>query len=211
MKKLSLFLVVAFMSTLILDSCTVQKRYHRKGFNVNWNHTSIGGKKDKKMDAYSSSEEELAEVKEVKSTSKIESNNESANYSAVEVNDFASTSDQLESVLNSSTENVLVSKNEAKEISISPSVNETNKIKVSAKKFKGTIAKAKLKEFNQKGSLVENWVYLVLILLVPFGTVISMYLYEGSWTKRVTLNLILTLLCGLPGFIHALVVIFGNK
>ena len=66
MKKLSLFLVVAFMSTLILDSCTVQKRYHRKGFNVNWNHTSIGGKKDKKMDAYSSSEEEVAEVKEVK-------------------------------------------------------------------------------------------------------------------------------------------------
>jgi uncharacterized membrane protein YqaE (UPF0057 family) len=57
----------------------------------------------------------------------------------------------------------------------------------------------------------ENWVYILLILLVPFGTTISMYLYEGSWTKRVTTNLILTLLCGLPGFIHALVVIFGNK
>ena len=57
----------------------------------------------------------------------------------------------------------------------------------------------------------ENWVYILLILLVPFGTVISMFLYEGSWTKRVTTNLLLTLLCGLPGLIHALVVIFGNK
>ncbi|NDB36591.1 MAG: YqaE/Pmp3 family membrane protein [Flavobacteriia bacterium] len=60
-------------------------------------------------------------------------------------------------------------------------------------------------------SRTENWVYILLMLLVPFGTVISMYLYEGSWTNRVTVNLILTFLCGLPGLIHALVVIFGNK
>lgn len=57
----------------------------------------------------------------------------------------------------------------------------------------------------------ESWVYLLLILLVPFGTTIAMYLYEGSWTKRVTLNLLLTFFCIFPGFIHALVVIFGNK
>lgn len=54
--------------------------------------------------------------------------------------------------------------------------------------------------------------YILLILLVPFGTTIAMYLYEGNnWTERVTLNLILTLLCGLPGLIHALIVILGNK
>jgi uncharacterized membrane protein YqaE (UPF0057 family) len=64
---------------------------------------------------------------------------------------------------------------------------------------------------SNNANRTENWVYILLILLVPFGTTISMYLYEGSWTKRVTTNLILTLLCGLPGFIHALVVIFGNK
>lgn len=73
---------------------------------------------------------------------------------------------------------------------------------------------AKLNSNEAKAShsnRTENWVYILLILLVPFGTVISMFLYEGSWTKRVTTNLLLTLLCGLPGLIHALVVIFGNK
>jgi uncharacterized membrane protein YqaE (UPF0057 family) len=210
MKKLSLFLVVAFISTLILDSCTVQKRYHRKGFNVNWNHTSIGGKKDKKLDSYSSSEEEVADLKEMKAPEKVVKNEVSA-YSNEETNDFASTTDEISVIANSKTENVFVSQNEAKEITISTPVNEINKVKVSAKKFKGTTAEAKQKKFYHKGSLVENWVYLVLILLVPFGTVISMYLYEGSWTKRVTVNLILTLLCGIPGLIHALVVIFGNK
>jgi len=53
-------------------------------------------------------------------------------------------------------------------------------------------------------------VYILLILLVPFGTTISMYLYEGSWTKRVTVNLILSFLC-IAGLIHACVIIFGNK
>jgi uncharacterized membrane protein YqaE (UPF0057 family) len=211
MKKLGLLFVVAFIASLSLDSCSIQKRYHRKGFTVNWNHTSIGGKKDKKMDSYNSSEEEVAEVKEVKSIQKVE-NNESANtYSTIETTDVASTSDDIQSVVSLSTDKVLASKNVAKETTVATTTNDATSTKVSAKKFKGTIAKAKSKEFNQKGSLVENWVYLLLILLVPFGTVISMYLYEGSWTSRVTVNLILTLLCGLPGFIHALVVIFGNK
>ena len=80
------------------------------------------------------------------------------------------------------------------------------------KKAERIMAKLNANEAKTSDSnRAENWVYILLILLVPFGTTISMYLYEGSWTKRVTTNLILTLLCGLPGFIHALVVIFGNK
>ena len=211
MKKLGLLFVVAFIATLTLDSCSIQKRYHRKGFTVNWNHTSIGGKKDKKMDSYNSSEEEVAEVKELKSIQKVE-NNESANtYSTIETSDVASTSDDIQSVISLSTDKVFAPKNDAKEITVSASTNDATSTKVSAKKFKGTIAEMKQKKYHEKSSLVESWVYLLLILLVPFGTVISMYLYEGSWTSRVTVNLILTFLCGLPGLIHALVIIFGNR
>lgn len=80
------------------------------------------------------------------------------------------------------------------------------------KKAERIMAKLNSNEAKTSNSnRTENWVYILLIFLVPFGTTISMYLYEGSWTKRVTTNLILTLLCGLPGLIHALVVIFGNK
>jgi len=80
------------------------------------------------------------------------------------------------------------------------------------KKAERIMAKLNSNEAKASNSnRTDTWVYIVLMLLVPFGTTISMYLYEGSWTKRVTTNLILTFLCGLPGFIHALVVIFGNK
>lgn len=210
MKKLSLFLVVAFMATLILDSCTVQKRYHRKGFNVNWNHTSIGGKKDKNKVSYDSVEEEIAEVKEIQPEVK-EVTNVASTYSYDATSDFASTANEIAVVSSLPIENKLITQNESNEVNVFAPVNNSKEVKVANKKFKGTIAEMKVKKFQEKGSSVEPWVYLLLILLVPFGTTISMYLYEGSWTKRVTLNLILTLLCGLPGLIHALVVIFGNR
>jgi uncharacterized membrane protein YqaE (UPF0057 family) len=54
--------------------------------------------------------------------------------------------------------------------------------------------------------------YVLLSLLVPFGCVLAMYLYEGSvWTERVTVNLILSFLCLIPGIIHALVIFVGRK
>ena len=210
MKKLSLLLVVAFMSTLILDSCSVQKRYHRKGFNVNWNHTSIGGKKDKNKVAYDSSEEEIAEVTEVKATENVVKNEISA-YSNEATSDLASTTNEISVVTSLPAENKLVTKSESEEINVIAPVNNSKEVKVSNKKFKGTIAEMKKKSLQNNGAATELWVYLLLMFLVPFGTTIAMYLYEGSWTKRVTVNLILTLLCGLPGLIHALVVILGNK
>jgi len=210
MKKLSLLLVVAFMSTLILDSCSVQKRYHRKGLNVNWNHTSIGGKKDKNKVAYDSLEEEIAEVIEVKATENVVKNETSA-YSNEATSDLASTTDEVSVVTSLPAENKLVTKSESEEINVIAPVNNSKEVKVSNKKFKGTIAEMKKKSLQNNGAATELWVYLLLMFLVPFGTTIAMYLYEGSWTGRVTTNLILTLLCGLPGLIHALVVILGNK
>jgi uncharacterized membrane protein YqaE (UPF0057 family) len=192
-----------------LDSCTVQKRYHRKGFNVNWNHTSIGGKKDKNKVSYDSVEE-IAEVKEIQPEAKEVTNVASA-YSNDATSDFASTANEIAVVSSLPIENKLITQNESNEVNVFAPVNNSKEVKVANKKFKGTIAEMKVKKFQEKGFSVEPWVYLLLILLVPFGTTISMYLYEGSWTKRVTLNLILTLLCGLPGLIHALVVIFGNR
>jgi uncharacterized membrane protein YqaE (UPF0057 family) len=51
----------------------------------------------------------------------------------------------------------------------------------------------------------------ILVLICFFIPPLAVYLYEGDWTKRCTVNLILTLLCGLPGFIHGLIVILGDN
>ncbi|MDG1098648.1 MAG: YqaE/Pmp3 family membrane protein [Bacteroidia bacterium] len=78
--------------------------------------------------------------------------------------------------------------------------------------FKKVVKTAKKNIKNAKSNDTNKLIYLLLILLVPFGTTIAVYLSEGNeWTKKVTTNLILTLLCGLPGLIHALIHCLGNK
>lgn len=219
MKKLSLLLVVALSTTLFLDSCSVQKRYHRTGFNVNWNHTSIGIKKDRhKIVSEDVVEEEIAVVEKATPTSvtvasKDVNVQEVATpqvvnvYQALENENAVASNDQALSTVNVSAKSTVASN---ENISLDSKSNFKSRL-AQKNASKKQVQEMKQKFVVNKSSSTETWVYLLLILLVPFGTTIAMYLYEGSWTSRVTVNLILTLLCGLPGLIHALIIIFGNK
>jgi uncharacterized membrane protein YqaE (UPF0057 family) len=205
MKKFALLLTAAFSMTLILDSCSVQKRYHRKGFTVNWNNASVNMKKNRKV-VHTETIQEDAFVSNTQQKKKL-----TKNYETPVSMDIASTSVAVPSIKNASPstlEPVMV-KNQASTATSAAKVMSKEDVK-STKKAAKKIIKA-IKKNQQQDSKTDTIIYLLLILLVPFGTTISMYLYEGSWTGRVTANLLLTLLCGLPGLIHALVVIFGNK
>ncbi|MFZ4785354.1 MAG: YqaE/Pmp3 family membrane protein, partial [Flavobacteriales bacterium] len=48
---------------------------------------------------------------------------------------------------------------------------------------------------------------VLLVILAFFIPPLAVYLYEGDWTKRCTVNLILSFLCFIPGIVHALIVI----
>lgn len=68
---------------------------------------------------------------------------------------------------------------------------------------------AKIKSFVKAKTQMERG---LLILLAILCSPVAMYFYEGEkWTKRVTINTILYCLCGIPGMIHALIVITGDK
>tara|TARA_Y100001978_G_scaffold165942_1_gene153511 strand:- start:1012 stop:1491 length:480 start_codon:yes stop_codon:yes gene_type:complete len=88
------------------------------------------------------------------------------------------------------------------------STRELSKIEVkSTKKDAKAIIKAIKKEQKKQGANTDIVLLVLLAILLP---PLAVYLYEGYWTDRCTINLILTLLCGL-GIIHALVVILGNR
>ncbi|MFN5324167.1 MAG: YqaE/Pmp3 family membrane protein [Bacteroidota bacterium] len=49
---------------------------------------------------------------------------------------------------------------------------------------------------------------LLLVILALLLPPLSMYMYEGNrWTDKCTLNLVLTILCWVPGVVHALLTI----
>ena len=52
MKKLSLILIATSLVALLINSCSIERRYHRTGFNVNWNNSSVKIKKDKNSNHY---------------------------------------------------------------------------------------------------------------------------------------------------------------
>lgn len=72
-----------------------------------------------------------------------------------------------------------------------------------------SVASLNLGELPSQSAGDDNTLLLVILaLLLP---PLAVYLYFDEWNKTCTLNLILTLLCGLPGVIHALIVILGKK
>lgn len=76
------------------------------------------------------------------------------------------------------------------------------------KKVKGlTFSQKKFTYKQLKNNLKDDLDRVVIVVLCFFIPPLAVYLFEGKWTDRCTINLILTLLCGLPGVIHALLVV----
>lgn len=205
MKKYSLLLLAMFSITLLLDSCSVQKRYHRKGFTVNWNSTSVGMKKNRKVIHTETVQQELDVTKSKKKPSLIK------NYKSIIHNDVAMVENTIpapsfKSIPELNTETAIRNAHVSNSI-LTAKDRSNNDLKANRKSLKKVLTEIKKNQKN-KSSRTETVLLVVLALFIP---PLAVYLYEGFWTERCTINLILTLLCGLPGLIHALVVIIGNR
>ncbi len=205
MKKLLLaVLVVGFA----ISSCSIEKRLHQKGFNVEWNKNLGSLKKDKKeKQDYVSLEavEEIALVSN-KTTKAPSVNNNSAisvdgvtsnesNVASVFVEDITTNevNSEVSSVVNNTkTEKVNSSSkvSSAKEVASSKSMNSTK------------IVKKALKNDMPKG-LLYLLCFLMPWLAVGFAT---------DWDiKTVIINILWTFLCGIPGIIHAIIIVGRNS
>jgi uncharacterized membrane protein YqaE (UPF0057 family) len=194
MKK-NLFLALTAI-TMLLASCTIQQRVYQPGLSIEWKTLHQGQSK--------SDVDQNTAVQTTTTETQVAVSNEAV----------ASTEVVASSVVAEPAMAAVVAEKEQKV--------SKKELKQAIKEFKQEVAAVVSNESavasvqtasanSQNATQPESWVYVLLILLVPFGTTIAVYLFEGSWTKKVTTNLILTLLCGIPGLIHALVTIFGKK
>tara|TARA_B100000963_G_C22552326_1_gene637375 strand:- start:58 stop:663 length:606 start_codon:yes stop_codon:yes gene_type:complete len=201
MKKIATLFTILFAMILVLDSCSVQKRYHRKGFTVNWNNASVKMNKNRKV-VHSESIQKDIVVSNSKKTEKLTKTYQAPAKNYIVHNDTSHPS-AIDLSLNNSEAKIRdkISNKES-------STRELSKIEVkSTIKDAKAIIKAIKKEQKKQGANTDIVLLVLLAILLP---PLAVYLYEGYWTDRCTINLILTLLCGL-GIIHALVVILGNR
>jgi len=216
MKKLSVFGLL-LLTVIFLDSCSTVKRRYSPGYTVVWNAKSKV-KKSNGRDEISYNKENISknERKAIKNNVEFVSSINSKNSEMESGSAYA--------IYNSTTENVLASAdvnnritpaNIAKEnkfqnfgtqstvSSQSTSPSSTNKGKIGKNPEIKNLVKS-----NSPSSDDNTVLYVILSFFLP---PLAVYLFEGSWTSRCTVNLILTLLCGIPGVIHALIVILGGK
>ncbi len=210
MKKLCLFLSASIVAAVFFNSCSVERRYHRTGLNLNWNHTSVNIKKSKAnsdVTIEESKEEEVAVIRKAEnrvvtnSTVDLASNEmiaPEAKTSYIEVqsnSDMASIGDEV--VLYHKS-NIAVEE----DVTLNTKNNQLNTIsKKEVVKDVKSIKKA-------AGGDVPLGLLYVLCILIPF---VAVGLATDWDIKKVLINLLLCFLCGIPGIIHAFVVVSKNK
>jgi uncharacterized membrane protein YqaE (UPF0057 family) len=208
MKKLSLFLSASLMSALLFNSCSVERRYHRTGLNINWNHASVNIKKSKTHSDVATEDlqqEDVAVIRKAennvvtKSTvisNEIVAPESKTAYTEVQTNsDLASINDEM--VLNHKSSTAV------DEVVIATTKNNTTK-EISKK----DVVKHAKSIKNTSGGDVPLGLLYVLCILIPF---VAVGLATDWDVKTVIINLLWCLLCGLPGIIHAFIVVSRNK
>ncbi|MFM8949608.1 MAG: YqaE/Pmp3 family membrane protein [Bacteroidota bacterium] len=199
MMKVARILICVFTASMLVSSCSFEKRLYTKGYHIDWvskNHKT----------------ENSTEAQTIRpSATEHDSFNETGPAVAIK----SSTTQETFSPINiiKPTENN-TSALASEKIIVPPSTTVNRTVEVARPETKVSASdvlpknKRLLKKLIRRGA-DDTVLYVILALLIP---PLAMFLYEGeNWTDRCTLNLILTLLCWLPGVIHAVFVILDNR
>ena len=209
MKKLLLaILVVGFA----ISSCSIERRLHQKGFHVEWNKNLSSLKKDKKeKQDYVSSEalEEIAIVSPKTTKSPSVNSNSAISVDGVSINESIEApvfvEDNTTNEVNSQESSVLNNtKIEKVKMSIIASKASSSKKMTSENK---TIASSKLVKKALKDDVPVGLLY-VLCFFIPF---VAVGLATNWDINKVLINLLWTFLCGIPGIIHAIIIVGRNS
>jgi uncharacterized membrane protein YqaE (UPF0057 family) len=203
MKNFTKISVLALAAAIVLNACSVQQRYHRKGFNVNWNHTSIKVKNDKNKAVV---EEEVLTEEVAKITPKKSA------YDAIENNTYASTQDAqlIETVKVFSS----VEMNEAATIETTSTSftapTSTEKAEKIAKKSPQKMMEKAVKKStssNQSSEVPTVLLFILCFIIPPVAVGLA-----TDWDLTPVLwNVVWCLLCGFPGVIHAIIHVLRNR
>jgi len=160
MKKTKLIFTILTLTMLMITSCTVQRRYHRKGSNINWNHSSIGITKDKNLKNQVS--DETAENQEGQISNETYSNNQSE----ISKNEYASSENKIEEIVSSDKSELPIFEKTCNGSSIEEiKSTEGNKTKLTlVQKVKKKISKNDTK--NEDKKTLNGWALTAFILSI---------------------------------------------
>ena len=205
MKKI---LLVAASILFLVASCTVEKRVYRNGFNVQWHAMNGISKKDKNVEI-NSVDEEIAVAQVIKAPKVAVSTTNVYEEIASESTPTTLTQNDVASVEVSPIENEAKNiANDIKgmaELTIQNSL-KNNEVKQVSKQEMKSLRKA-IKTAKKTDDVPLGLLY-VLCFFFPF---IAVGIVTDWDLTAVLINFLLCCLCGLPGIIHALIIVGRNS
>jgi uncharacterized membrane protein YqaE (UPF0057 family) len=209
MKKLLLaVLVVGFA----ISSCSIERRLHQKGFNVEWNKNLGSLKKDKKQKqdfVTSEVEEEIAVVSPKTIKAPSVNNNNSISLDGVTLNESIEAPVFIEDNTNiedNSQESSVVNNTKIEKVKKAmraPKASSSKEVAVDNK----TMASTKIVKKAHKDDVPKGLLY-VLCFFIPW---VAVGLATDWDVKTIIYNILWTLLCGIPGIIHAIIIVGRNS
>jgi uncharacterized membrane protein YqaE (UPF0057 family) len=200
MKKI---LLVAASILFLVASCTVEKRVYRNGFNVQWHAMNGHSKKEKNT--------EITSIEEVETIAKVvispKDNKKTASVYEMPTQEVITVAQNDEASIQSnsiSTTAPVVNVKGMADQTIS--VNQQNKEVKQISKQKMKALKKAVKSQKKSDDVPIGLLY-VLCFFVPF---IVVGIVTDWDIPSVLINLLWTLLCGIPGVIHALIIVSRN-
>lgn len=186
MKKIKQVSLAALGLAIILSSCTMDKRVYTSGYHIQWN-----------TDVHSSSKQEI-----VKNTSPdkviLENKQVASPFTATETiyNTIENQSQVIESNFIASTDNSLA-------VSSKVVRNKSNTVKtyIAKKIIEKQIQKQSKKKHGESDTKILLY---ILCFFIPF---LAVGIATDWDVEKVVINILLTLLCGIPGIIHAIIVV----
>ena len=210
MKKLSKSILVSFIAITILfiNSCSVERRYHRKGFNVNWNHISLRSKNEKNLSTCNNEIDNNINVLENNTVDQL------SNYESLNESNLSSSNDNIiilnenKPYENSSVLNEVKDQWKSSRLTIENNQKNDNGL---AERFK-SINKNDLKKHSKK--TIENdekeYSWTAAILLCFFLGVLGIHRFYLGHIGMGVLYLLTGGLCGIGALIDFILLLTGG-
>jgi uncharacterized membrane protein YqaE (UPF0057 family)/cell division protein ZapA (FtsZ GTPase activity inhibitor) len=202
MKKVLLLSVSAMF---LIASCTVEKRLYRNGFNVQWQAMNGISKKDKNVEVETPADEMLV-AKTILAPKTIVKTTEAYVAPVQESNSVEQTLD----VASVSVAPVSAELNQvtAKVTGIAAqTISNQHKNHQAVKKAKQEVKALKKEMKQEKSDDVPVGLLYVLCFFIPF---VAVGLATDWDITTVLINILWTMLCGIPGIIHAFIIVGRN-
>jgi uncharacterized membrane protein YqaE (UPF0057 family) len=200
MKKI---LLVTASIIFLVASCTVEKRVYRNGFNVQWHAMNGHSKKDKNT--------EITSLEEVETVAKVvispKENIKTADVYELPTQEIITVAQNDEASIQANsvatTPQVVSVKGMANQ-TISAN-QKNNEVKQISKEEMKSLRKAV--KSSKKSDDVPVGLLYALCFFIPF---IAVGIVTDWDIPTVLINLLWTILCGIPGIIHALIIVSRN-